>query len=764
MAFRVNGSNTIISTNGRIGVGNTNLFANVQIEGSASNTLLFVKQSGSGLAMNIAGGQTHINGVLNIFSDVAFTGNLYFNGVGTTIWTSQNDGSGSGLDADLLDGNNSNFSTNATNFTTGTLPSGRLSGAYTGIQAVGTLTDLDVTGNVTFSRNLTVVGRMNIANQIYVGSNTVWHSGTLDIGANTVWHSGNDGAGSGVDAGLLAGRDQSYYADGINAAYQLATTGFGVATAALSTTLGGTVSGPVEFASNLSVTSLSTFSVDAIGGRIGIGVAQPSINTLTKLQMVVNTETQLAIAVAGGQNRINNKVILDLTPGSTTPNTRSAQIIAEAEVGPTAAALVFATQNGSIPVERMRINRNGLVSINAPANYNVGAQLYVSGNAYFTGAINVGGNTVWHSGNDGINSALDAGLFAGQNPEYYTSANNLNSGTVPAARVSGNYSSITGVGTLPQLVIADSHILEANGSFIRGAVTDLGVGSYGIQQHGQTSIGSKVLSAGYYNSVSAVPAYYTFKNRGTKSAPASIDIDDDVGSFRSYANSGSGLPLLVAGLDISSNSEGGATITAGSKVPGRAALGVTTNTGTYTEALVIDNRANVHVPTILHIGGVRQFGLVAFCVQMRYATGAVQHRIGRIGDASQDTRLYGKLGTTSSTYANTNVSTDSSSGFNSLGMKVSTTGTNRLIFNTSDQVEIFNAFQGIATVAIPNAGSGVGTILGGVVPRITSRNVNGTTQYRLEADLYTLNGSDFDIATRLAAGESFAINFLVGLV
>jgi len=96
------------------------------------------------------------------------------------------------------------------------------------------------------------------------------------------------------------------------------------------------------------------------------------------------------------------------------------------------------------------------------------AGLVVSGS---TGTIN--GNTIWHAGNDGpgsglnadlldnytagnasgnipisngtINSNLNADLLDGQQGTYYRNATNLNAGTVAIARLSGTYNiSITG--------------------------------------------------------------------------------------------------------------------------------------------------------------------------------------------------------------------------------------------------------------------------------------------------------------------------------
>ena len=73
-------------------------------------------------------------GVLNTHTDVNHgtptNGDLlYWNGPNLK-WENLTPGSGSGLDADLLDGNDGSYYQNASNINTGTLGSGRLSGSY----------------------------------------------------------------------------------------------------------------------------------------------------------------------------------------------------------------------------------------------------------------------------------------------------------------------------------------------------------------------------------------------------------------------------------------------------------------------------------------------------------------------------------------------------------------------------------------------------------------------------------------------------------
>ncbi len=56
-----------------------------------------------------------------------------------------------------------------------------------------------------------------------------------------------------------------------------------------------------------------------------------------------------------------------------------------------------------------------------------------------TGPLKINNNIVWHAGNDGSGSGLDADLLDGQQGSFYRDAGNLNAGIVPVARLSGTY-------------------------------------------------------------------------------------------------------------------------------------------------------------------------------------------------------------------------------------------------------------------------------------------------------------------------------------
>lgn len=188
------------------------------------------KKVGSGLkiqahndSMGIAIVDTAGNDKLVIKTDGSTTG-LTYNGA--TVWTSQNHGSGSGLDADKLDGLDStkflrndvdNVGVNADilfNLPNTSYPLAFDLTGLTGGWARG-LNVLDNSGTriagAGFNGNDQTVSKFAIKL-----SSEWWTSPTLEvnttgvlINGNTAWHAGNDGSGSGLDADLLDGIDST---------------------------------------------------------------------------------------------------------------------------------------------------------------------------------------------------------------------------------------------------------------------------------------------------------------------------------------------------------------------------------------------------------------------------------------------------------------------------------------------------------------------------------------------------------------------------
>lgn len=208
------------------------------------------------------------NGASSIVAKMDSAGQLW-NGNGTNkYWHAGNDGSGSGLDADLLDGNHASaFALSSHTHSTylplsgGTMTGGIRLGSFSisadnsasnpiignwttgraGIQLGGT------TGNATFDifskegnsiLSLSNGGTLSITQSIitgglsasddpmyYVYPSLASNLKSVTIDGGTAWHSLNDGSGSGLDADLLDGQQGTYYQPAATAVTKTSSTG-----------------------------------------------------------------------------------------------------------------------------------------------------------------------------------------------------------------------------------------------------------------------------------------------------------------------------------------------------------------------------------------------------------------------------------------------------------------------------------------------------------------------------------------------------------
>jgi hypothetical protein len=124
------------------------------------------------------------------------------------IWHSNNDGSGSGLDADTVDGiqASSFLRSDADDTYTGVVTGNRLYLGGSEITASGA--KLQVNG---FMRTGTIYLHESIPSASNDGALSINSGGTLLWNSNEVWHAGNDGAGSGLDADTVDGIQASSF-------------------------------------------------------------------------------------------------------------------------------------------------------------------------------------------------------------------------------------------------------------------------------------------------------------------------------------------------------------------------------------------------------------------------------------------------------------------------------------------------------------------------------------------------------------------------
>lgn len=473
------------------------LLAGANFNGTISAPSLGAQSLGAGRAVLVTGDATHV-GYLS-FQDaagreVAYIGNqglpnsstLYsnptghnfmggpvsatgFTRAGSIVWDAANDGAGSGLDADLLDGRQ------AAEFAllTGAAFSGALSsfGITSTAAAVGAggwemAGTFLAAANPMFRLGSNISGKYaSIGNDPYgrfqffvngstgvVGTNAfniepngvVSVVSELRVGGNQAWHAGNDGSGSGLDADLLDGRQAAEFA-------LLAGAAFGGAVSAPSLSITGTAGAPNYLLLNNAANAggkvwrvgdtgtapSGYFSVTNITDNVSpLTITPLGAVTINYSLNVGNTLTQAGNPVwhAGndGSGSGLDADLLDgrhasdfaLLSGAGFSGPISAPTVGTAGAGTGRAVLVTgdAARVGYLSLqdaagrEVAYIGNQGMANSetlysNATGHNFLGGG--VSGTAFFRA-----GNRVWDVGNDGSGSGLDAdlldGLHAGQ--------------------------------------------------------------------------------------------------------------------------------------------------------------------------------------------------------------------------------------------------------------------------------------------------------------------------------------------------------------
>jgi hypothetical protein len=159
-------------------------------EGTNTLTSKYVNE---GQANSITSGMITDNQIVDV--DISAQANIAPSKISGTAWTSSNDGSGSGLDADLLDGQHSSaFLSTANDY-------GRSGVATDLYEGTSTLTSKYVNEGQANS----VTSGMITDNQIVDADISAQANISPTKISGTAWTSNNDGSGSGLDADLLDG-------------------------------------------------------------------------------------------------------------------------------------------------------------------------------------------------------------------------------------------------------------------------------------------------------------------------------------------------------------------------------------------------------------------------------------------------------------------------------------------------------------------------------------------------------------------------------
>lgn len=362
------------------------------------------------------------------------TNDTFRNNLG--LWWSGNDGSGSGLDADLLDGLNS------TDFYRSNNPSGYTSFSNTSSEHItyryrihaSDSTSPDSFGDSnryqTFNYGVSsgVVGPLisfgglgsNYPMQLtghYSSGGSLFKMRTRNGDTNswnswrTIWHDGNDGSGSGLDADLLDGQHGSYYAPASHN-HSLTLSGDVSGSGSVSGTISVTVNNDSHSHSNYLLTTGKAADSNLLDG-IDSGSflrsdATDYLNGVMYVRADIRNETAYRDhGVYGDYDSTKTNHIWSM--GSSYRNSTDGSTFG------TLYGLAYKHTNN--PTGGTMGGSHQMVWCNNGSPR--GAIGY--DRVWHASGMRVGSSDVWHGANDGSGSGLDADLLDGQQGSYYLS-------------------------------------------------------------------------------------------------------------------------------------------------------------------------------------------------------------------------------------------------------------------------------------------------------------------------------------------------------
>jgi hypothetical protein len=554
-----------------------------------------------------------------------------------TLWGASNDGSGSGLDADLLDGQHGSFYANEdarksvpssgnyqiTNSTspqtlgTGYLrhdflnSSGPPGSNYRSVLSISSYTSGSQWTQLSFNYNNGINTPIYFRQNQYNGSTwSSWHQ---------LWDSVNDGAGSGLDADLLDGQQGSYYAPNSSLGNYVAKNANTMTGSAFKLGFhsgsGGTTFGTSHYSMGVDIAnggwSGSNYSDLIIGYhtgiRIGAGYSGIRFYNNSPTSDTNNTgngnggESLLMTIGGGGTTTSGTHVTVnnDLVAGSirsdnfqenagtflfkkgtgsgrhrhlNLANTTSDPASVTDAQNPTGISWGQRTDNngyymlgikgqynnGSSNHSRLAIAWHTGVEIGASPSY--GGTRFFSDSPYMStteimsvgkgdGHVRVannlyanGGNLVWNGSNDGSGSGLDADLLDGQQGSYYYQASNPSGylRNASSETISYVYRIHTSDSTTPDSFGYDNRYQTFNYGVSSGITGPLitfgGLGSgYPMQLTGAYSSGGAGIKYRTRNGDSASwNSWYTLWHNGNDGAGSGLDADLLDGQQGSY--------------------------------------------------------------------------------------------------------------------------------------------------------------------------------------------------------------------------------------
>ena len=411
-----------------VGNGVTYTWASTNTEGLRFTNSSYAKSLyiGGWSGSNTAGISRIRNSNDNLHIDSGANGHIYLNNYSTgttyirgqTAWHAGNDGAGSGLDADLLDGQQGSYYTNASNLGSGTVPDARLS---SNVHFVTTSASTPGNGNLSIGYDGSTYSYVQSHSSKPLRLNPAGNAVQIGSG-NTAWHSGNDGSGSGLDADLLDGQQGSYYLP-------------------VSSTVNGYARAQGRVVTNVND---AAYRIPGMYGFNNVPTNGPGTNYSA---MIVAANSDVGLQIVGGytNNQLYfrgwhssggtylgwNKVWHSTNDGS--GSGLDADLLDGYNTSTSATANTVVVREGSGHIYGNYIlgsyfnassGNNENPTIGQVWTQSTGDNyLRKSTPAHFKSQLGL-----WHTGNDGSGSGLDADLLDGQQGSYYAPASHNHSG------------------------------------------------------------------------------------------------------------------------------------------------------------------------------------------------------------------------------------------------------------------------------------------------------------------------------------------------
>jgi len=226
-------------------------------------------------------------------------------------------------------------------------------------------------------------------------------TGDLTIKGNKAWHAGNDGSGSGLDADLLDGKDSTYFTNASNLASGI------VPVARLRGTYSIDISGNAATATNANYAT-SAGNADTVDGKHASDFA---LSGHTHGQYVQKTGDTMTGTLAFNKTLSSANKLLDLQQGYA--------VYSDNTGGSNGTRLWIDAPNGGEVIIGPRAGANFLNDIRLRSQV---INLETNGNQ---DGVTINGNKVWHAGNDGSGSGLEADTLDGKH------ASELGGGLIP---------------------------------------------------------------------------------------------------------------------------------------------------------------------------------------------------------------------------------------------------------------------------------------------------------------------------------------------